>query len=342
MNFSNSKQTTVKPKQYHILERNIHELKRLYQTDMTLVKIAQTLKVSKTTLQQKIKELGWQRKPCFKKKSINQKKLKELLELGFSDRKIQEKLHIGRYVLIRCKKELGAYSRNTEGVLKGKKGAAYREHYKKTGDKPECPCYSNILEKYSDDVILLLKKGTPRTEIAQKYNVSKSTVFNFIHLYGINEPIKKTCDEHENFIQKAFHDGKTLTEIAKQLNCCPETISRYIRKKGLKRSQKNIIKKSFLNSNRELVFKLYQDGLSGDEIASKLNVSKQSIYSCIKRFKFVRTKKMAEYPSVFKGYDKELLQMRKNGMTLKQIANIFGVKDNTVSRRLKKLEINHA
>lgn len=327
----------LKSVQYHILDRKINQLKYLYQTEMTLPEIAEQLKVSKTTLQQKIKELSLKRNPRHKKKTIDTKKLEELLELGVSDKKIQEKLHIGRYVLSRYKKELGVYLEDNQKIAKGKKGANNRSYYKKTGERPECPVQSNILEKHKNEVISLLKNGTLRTEIAKKYGVSRSTVFNFMYLYGIKVPVKQKCDDYREFILQEVQNGKTLKSIAEKLNCHPYTISRYIRIKGLKFLHKKTVKKSFLNNQKDLIQHLYQQGLSGDEIAQKLNVSKNSIYACIKRFNFTRPQKWAEYTSTFKGHDKELLQMRQGGMTLKQIGEIFGVKENTVGRRLKKL-----
>ena len=90
---------------------------------MTLVEIAKKLNVSRTGLQKKIRELGWTRKSRHKKKLINPKKLKELVELGCSDKQIQEQLNIGRFVLSRYKKELGLYFEDENKVFQGKKGA---------------------------------------------------------------------------------------------------------------------------------------------------------------------------------------------------------------------------
>lgn len=332
----------LKPQQYHILDNELKKLEKLYQSDMTLTEIAESLKVGRRTLQQKIRELGWKRKPRLKKKSTDANKIKELIDLGVSDKDIQKKLNIGRFVLSRYKKELGLYVEDEKKIAKGKRGVTNREYYKRTGERPESPLLTNILEKHKKEVISLLKEGTLRTEIAKKYNVSRSTVFNFIHLYGIKAPIKQKCDNQEKFITKALQQGKTLEEIAQTLNCHPYTISRYIRKKGLKCSQKKVIKKSFLNNQKDLIHRLYNQGLSYVEIGQKLNVSKASIYQFIKRFNLNRPQRWAEYRSTFKGHDIKLIQMRQRGMTLKEIGKIFGVQENTVSRRLKKLRSSHA
>lgn len=215
---------SLKSQQYHSLDKRMDELKELYQTDMTLVEIAETLNVSRSGLQEKIKELGWTRKSRHKKKSINPRKLKELVALGCSDKQIQEKLNIGRFVLSRYKKELGFYFEDENKIFQGKKGAQNRDYYKKTGEIPECPCYTNILEKHKDEVIDLLKDGTLRTEIAKKYNVSRSTVFNFMHLYGIKSSIIKVCDKNEQVVgkQSEFHAAMGLANFPYIQKCILE------------------------------------------------------------------------------------------------------------------------
>lgn len=332
----------LKPEQYHILDKEIRKLEKLYQGDMTLDEIAKQFNVGKTTLIQKIRELGWERKPRHKKKTVNANKIKEFIELGVSDKDIQKKLNIGRFVLSRYKKELGLYVEDEKKIFQGKQGAKNRDYYKAIGEMPECPFQTNILEKHKDEVIALLKKGTLRTEIAKKYHVSRSTVFNFMHLYGIKSPIIKVCDKNEQVILQNLQEGKSVEEIAQELHCSSNMIYRFLHQKGLKASQRKIVKKSFLNNQKNLIQKMYQQGLSGEEMAAKLNVSKASIYSCIKRFNLTRPKRWAEYRSTFKGHDKKLLQMRQRGMTLKQIGDIFGVQENTVSRRLKKLRSAYA
>lgn len=325
-------------KQCHVLDKKIDTLRQLYQSDLPMVQIAKRLGVGKTTLEYKIRELGWQRKPRLKKTSINKQKLQELIRLGLSDRKIQEKLHIGRCVLFRYKKELGLYNADQKKVASGKKGSANRAYYKQTGELAECPYLTNVLEKYQAEIIPLLEQGTPKTEIAKQYNVSLSTVFNFIHLYGLKAPIKKVCDNQDQLITQAFQEGKSLEDIAKQLHCCPATIQRKVKEIQLNRPKNTVMKKSFLNDRKAVVQKLYEQGLSGAEMSEKLGISPQNIYQSIKRFQLTRPQKWAEYRSTFKGHDEELLQMRQSGMTLKQIGEHFGVRDNTVFYRLRKLE----
>ncbi len=92
-----------------------------------------------------------------------------------------------------------------------------------------------------------------------------------------------------------------------------------------------------LNAKMEVLRQLYQTNMTLIKIAKNLNVSRASIYQFIKSFNLPPPQRWAKYRFTIKGYDKELLQMRQSGMTLKQIGDIFGIQDNTVSHHLKKL-----
>ena len=163
-----------------------------------------------------------------------------------------------------------------------------------------------------------------------------------MHLYGIKSPIIKVCDKNEQVILQNLQKGKSLEEIAQELHCSSNTIYRFLHQKGLKASQRKIEKKSFLNNQKDLIQKMYQQGLSGEEMAARLNVSKASIYSCIKRFNLTRPQRWAEYRSTFKGKKELLLNMRQSGKSINEIATYFNVCPATVSYHLKKLEVSNA
>ena len=325
---------SLKPRKLpSIWKGRLRELKRLYRTDMSIEEIAKQLHVGRTTLQQKIRELGLKRPPRIRKKEIDEKLLKDLVKMGVPSVKIAEKLHIHTSTLAKHKKRLGIFCKDKGKTAIGKKGAACRSYYK---EAPECPHKKNILEKYKNVVIPLLEDGVSKIAIARRYGVCVSTVYNFIHLYGLKAPVKKICDDREEQIIEAYTRGKSLENISEQLSCCTNTIRRKLNELELSRPKGSVIKESILNDQKDLVEKLYKQGLSGQEIAEILNVSMTSIYCCIRRFKFSRVQKRAGW-SVFKGHDEELLQMRKSGMTLKEIGKQFGVRDTCVLERLKKL-----
>ena len=175
----------------------------------------------------------------------------------------------------------------------------------------------------------------PKTQIARRYHVSTATVYNLIYLYDLKAPVIKKLDKKEDAVKQLFQQGLSYPVISDKLKCSKPTIRCKVKDLQLKRNTIKI--NSFLTRQEDVIRKMYMEGASGAEIADKLNVHKISVYNKIKQMKLVRPIKVAEYTSTFKGKEAELIKLRQSGMSLKQIAEIFGVKPNTVFYRLKKL-----
>ena len=114
-----------------------------------------------------------------------------------------------------------------------------------------------------------------------------------------------------------------------------QTAYRKVKEMKLMRSQSSIQRKSLLNNQEAEIKKLYDQGISGTEIAKRLDVSYPSIYEFIHRKQFAKRPNV--HRSIFDGHDDELIRMRQDGMTLKQIGDYFGVSASTTSYRLRKL-----
>ena len=313
------------------------DLERLYKTKISMREIATHLHISQTSLYSKVKELGLKRKPRYKRKLINAKLFRELVKLGIPDISIAKKFNICVSTVLKRKKQWHLFSADEQNISKGKKGAACCTYYKETGERPECPATKNILENYKDDVIPLLESGVSKTEIAKKYGVCTSTVYNFIHLYDIDAPVKKICDNQEDLIVNAYKSGDSLEDISLKSGCAVNTIYLKIKSMGLSRKPQSVKWKSILNNQKDTIKELYYQGMSGTEMARRLDVSKDSIYACIRRMKFDANQRKVRNNSPFRKHDNEILEMRQNGMTLKQIAQSFGMAENTVLYRLRKI-----
>ena len=311
------------------------DLLHLYKTDMSMREIAEHMHVSLTRLYIKVKELGLKRTPRRKRKPIDIKLFKELIKMGVSNITIANKLQVSPGTVLILKKQYGFEIKN-EQSNKGKKGAESREYYKKTGTRPDCPYTTNILEQYKDEIIPLLESGTPRTEIARKYGVSYQTVYNFIHMYDVHAPVKKIYDGKEQLIEDAFAAGESIEDISGKLNCHPGTVQRAVKGMKLSREQSIVNRKSFLSIQEEKIRQLYEQGVSGLEIAKQVGVSYPALYEFIQRKKFA--KRPLRRRSVFDGHDEELMQMRKDKMTLEQIGEHFGVGITAVLHRIQKLQ----
>ena len=167
---------------------------QLYASELTLEQIAEYLSIGKTTLRNKINELGLQREPRLKRKEISKEEIMSLEEQGYPYREIAQKLDIHPANLLIKRKQLGIYNPPQEVIEQQAKALKVRTENKKAGIKPENKHKYNCLEIYLDEILDLLYSGVSKAEIARRYNVNPQTVHNLLALYEIKIPVFKKLD----------------------------------------------------------------------------------------------------------------------------------------------------
>ena len=208
---------------------------------------------------------------------------------------------------------------------------------KQLGLKPEPRHNWSRLDPYKEKIEALLKQGVPKSEIARRYHVCQATLYNFTILHGLNAPRIKKLDLKQNEIKSLFHEGKSLQTMAKTIECSTKLLDQTIKEMGLKRTLKDVKFNARLNNQEDTIKRMFALGISNKEIAKKINVHPASIRRKIKQLNLIRCDKWQECK--LNNFN-QLLQMRTNGMTFKQIANYFGVQPATVLYQLKKLKNN--
>ena len=320
------------------IDSNKQEIINLYDSDLTLDQIAEELSIGKTTLRNKINELGLTREPRLRRKNITKENIQSLEEQEFNYREIARKLNVHPGTLLRIRRRLGIYNPPQKVLEQQAKAAKARAENKKAGIKPEAKHKYNCLEIYLDEILELLYSGVSKTEVARRYKVHPTTVFNLLALYEIEIPVIKKLDGKENIIKRLFNKGLSFQEIAHRLNCSMITVRTKIKELNLSRSISDIKINSRLAKEERFIKKLYAQGCSLQEIGEKVNAHKVWIGVKIRKMGLTRANKMPEYKRKLFGQDKEIIKMRKKGMTYKEIGQFFGVAPNTVMYRLRKLE----
>lgn len=310
----------------------------LYSSELTLEQIAEKLSIGKTTLRNKIIEMGLEREPRLKRKNIAKEDILNLEEQGLSYREIAKRLNISTGILLVKRKKLGIYNPPQEVIEQQAKAAKVRAENKKAGIKPEAKYKYNCLEIYLDDILDLLYSGVSKAEVARRYNVCQQTVLNLLALYEIKIPVFKKLDGKENTIKRLYNKGLSIYEMAKKLNCSFVTVIAKLKELKLSRPLSDIKISSKLAKEEQLIKKLYAQGYSLQEIGDKVNAHPVWIGVKIRKMGLTRANKMPEYKTKLSGLDKEIIKMRKKGMTYKEIGQVYGVAPNTVMYRLRKLE----
>ena len=333
-NISSDKQQDI-VNQYTCASTYIAEL---YASELTLEQIAEKLSIGKTTLRNKINELGLKRDPRLRRKDISKEEIQSLENKGYTYREIAQKLDIHPSNLLIKRKQLGIYNPPQEVIEQQAKALKVRMDNRKAGIKPENKHKYNCLEIYLDEILDLLYSGVSKAEVARKYNVNPQTVHNLLALYEIKVPVFKKLDGKENTIKRLFNKGLSVQEIANKLRCSLSILIPKIKELNLSRSLSDIKINSRLAKDERLIKRLYTQGCSLQEIGEKVNAHPVWIGAKIRKMGLTRANKHAEYKTKLFGLDKEIIKMRRKGMTLKEIGQAFGVAPNTVINHLRKLE----
>ena len=322
-----------------LLDGRDEEVKKLYNSNLTIQKIAQKLNVSITILYEKIESMDLERRePRFRVKNLNKRKIMELQKLGLSKVTIAKKLKVGLTKLNRAMLEFNLRQQLSGDELEKFKHTIVKgQEAAKRGEKTPSRNKTNKLEPFADDIQQLLLDGITKTAIAERYNVSTGTIYNLIKICDLHAPFIKKLDPKEDIVKKLFMAGLSHEDIAQKLNCCSQLVYKKIKELGLKRPQIQI--KSPINDNIDLIKKLRNEGCTNREIAKQLNVHPVWLGKKIKRLDLPPPERKQERNSAMKGYDEELKQMYLSGMPIKNIGEHFGVTSPAVIYRLTKLGI---
>ena len=159
-----------------------------------------------------------------------------------------------------------------------------------------------------------LAEGIKQSVLSKEYNISISTVNKIAKCKNwtwvkpkLNEKIKyleNNKKERRNYqIKKLYSEGITMKDIAKELNCCINTIQ--VQTKDL--SEKNKKEKKDIINN---VIYDFKNGMSKKDIMNKYGISNTT---------YIRYTSEA-YNERKQETIKKVIEMRKSGMMVKDIA----------------------
>ncbi len=308
----------------------------LYASELTLAEIADKLAISRTSLRNKIIDMGLKREPRIRRKSIIKEDILRLEEQGLNYKQIAARLDIHPTSLIAIRKRLGIYNPPKVVLEQQKKAYQARIENKKAGLKPAVKYKSNCLEIYLDEILEKLKQGISKAEVARIYNVSPATVFNLLALYEIKIPVMKKLDGKENALKRWFKNGLSVAGIASKLDCSTAVVEKKIKELKLKRDLATVKVNSKLAVAERVIKKMYKQGASFQEMGAVLNAHPISVAAKVKKMGLSR--RVTKYKTKLDGVEKVLNKMRKAGSTYKEMAAALGVAPNTVANYFRRIK----
>lgn len=202
---------------------------------------------------------------------------------------------------------------------------------------------NEMLEKY--------RKGTNVSQLMQEYDCSRVTIQKIIQR-GVDEG---TVKRHERIqrtkadmyeVVRLWNEGVPKCRIRNQLNVAPETIDRLLKKAeslGIEVHRPEKMQVSTENKRakqkkrtEDAVRALFEEGLSTEEIASKLNLTNGHVCRVVRYLGLRASRKQVnECGYDIKDITPELVtELWNKGMTLIQIGETVGISGAAVYRRL--------
>lgn len=185
-----------------------------------------------------------------------------------------------------------------------------------------------ILDLYTEDKYSI-------NTIAKSYNVDKKVIKNLIIACGYQlRPVKQLILnqlEEDELIQK-FNLGISLNKLSSQYDVSSSTLKRYLESRQVEVPSKYF----FLRDNercKELLNDFYNTSLSYKDLMSKYSISFNTLKTVLGNNKRPHRKKLQTF-----SVDQiaTILSLRKNGETIKSIANFYKVDKGTIRRVLKR------
>lgn len=141
---------------------------------------------------------------------------------------------------------------------------------------------SSRLDQHTNEIIEMYQSGISMNKIAEKYLVNSGTIWYLLKFNGIEtRRIKnfegKTEDYKDEIIQMC-KDGLSGYAISKKLGISKPCVLRFIKKRGIETAHKcSVDPNNLLKDKQDFVVKLFNEGLSQEEIGKITGHSGSSI-----------------------------------------------------------------
>lgn len=217
----------------------------------------------------------------------------------------------------------------------------FKQHMKPCAEKFNYKIYKAIA-KYGKDKFYydIIEEKIPINKLNEKEIFYIELFDSFKNGYnstkGGDGRLLNKIDDVEEIVHK-LEKGHRVEDICNEYNCCRETISRSLKRIGIKnaKSIQGKVDRGFKKINREKVKELYMQGLTHTEIANKLNINQRSVSRIVKELG-INKRAMVDYNNVCLD---ELLSDLKSGMKKKDINKKYGFNQHSIKVILRKNNI---
>lgn len=129
---------------------------------------------------------------------------------------------------------------------------------------------------------MYIDEGLSQKEIAEKCDVSESTISNWIQKFDIDRTEKLPWRDEETLRELYWGEQLSIQQVANRLGTDRNVVHEWMKRNGIERREANPSDQEY--NNKELLQELYwEKGLSQSEIAEKFGVSQGAITNAMNR-----------------------------------------------------------
>lgn len=204
---------------------------------------------------------------------------------------------------------------------------------------------------YEKDIVSMYKDHRMSIyKISKVFDCCFTTVYKILKRKNV---LEKRSDRYVKFskllpyekeIIETYNTGVTLEELQNHFPMFNSAVlhkflkSRNIKTRSRKRDRRRVAREKLL-AHKEKILKMYNDGDSINLISKTFNVSHYPVVDFIKEFGNYQPNRKCYRSVILLPYKEEIIRMCENGLSTRNIANVFDVNPSTVFLFLKKNKI---
>lgn len=189
------------------------------------------------------------------------------------------------------------------------------------------------------DIIDQFHQTKTNTELAENLGVCYKTVYNKLKTVNLQRGFKTDGIDVENIIKLYTEDLKTAKEIGMMYDTTHTTIYKVLRKNGIKiRDSHSAVKRQKIEeSHKDEIIRMYSiEELSTDRIAKHLGIKQMMVIKILRDNGVTLRDRYSVLKSVMEGQKEPVIELLKQGNTIIQVAEKYGVTEAVVRKFMRR------
>lgn len=262
----------------------------------------------------------------FKLSDQKRRRIVDLYEKGLTQKEIAEKCGCSIETVRRIRRKYGVEARRTTFSSKDEQRIVklYKSGLSQKEVAAQFGCYHLTVKKILDKLgverrrsgrqreftkhecrrmATLHEEGWSLPDIASEFFCSRRLVEVALHRLGISTPppppvVRRGSYTPEERRQMAdlYRSGLSVREVAVEIGCNVETVSKTLDKLGIKRRRNEARWSKFSPEDRQVMFELFESGMSTSEIAAKFGCDTRYVSQALRRLGVKTTRRPAQAP----------------------------------------------